>query len=164
MKNRYYNINNEYLIVEFKDNKYAVFSNDAKTIELLRDYVWHINSDGYSCNSVVKRFHQNYLNYGEGLVCDHINRLRYDNRQNNLRIITHRQNTRNKTKRQSNTSGKNGVCFKTSTQSWVATIRNNNNHQLYKSFSINHNGNAEAKQMAINQRLQWEHEFNYEGE
>ena len=40
MKNRYYNINNEYLVVEFLHDKHAVFSNDAKTRELLTNYVW----------------------------------------------------------------------------------------------------------------------------
>ena len=110
MKNRYYNINNEYLVVEFKNDKHMVFSNDMKTRELLSERVWCIDS-GYARNIGVGYFHQNYLDYEQGLVCDHKNLLRYDNRQTNLRVVTYQQNNRNRTKQTRNTSGKNGVCF-----------------------------------------------------
>jgi hypothetical protein len=164
MKNRYYNINNIMLVVEFKNNKYAVFSNDIRTRELLSERVWCINTYGYVFNCRVNCFHQNYLNYEQGLVCDHKNRCRYDNRQGNLRIITPRQNLRNITKQTNNTSGKNGVNFNIGNQAWCAFINNNNNVKLTKSFSINRYGDAEAKQMALDQRLAWEEEFEYDGE
>ena len=163
MKNRYYNINNIILVVEFKHDKYAVFSNDMKTRELLSDHVWYINK-GYVNNCTVGFFHQNYLNYEQGLVCDHKNRCRYDNRQENLRIITPQQNMRNKTKRTTNTSGKNGVKLNFRNQSWCAQIHNNEGERISKNFSINRYGDAEAKQMALNQRLAWEEEFEYDGE
>lgn len=165
MKNRYYNINNIFLVVEFKNEKYAVFSNDMKTIELLSNHIWYINSShGYVYNSTVKCFHQNYLNYEQGLVCDHKNRCRYDNRQGNLRIITYQQNSRNITKHIRNTSGKNGVSFDPSIQAWRARIYNNIGDKISKSFSINRYGEAESKQMALDQRLAWEEEFGYDGE
>jgi hypothetical protein len=164
MKNRYYNINNIMLIVEFKDNKYAVFSNDMKTRELLSERVWCIGPGGYIYHSTVRCFHQNYLNYEQGLVCDHKNRLKYDNRQGNLRVITQRQNMRNITKQTNNTSGKNGVNFNISNQSWRAEIRDNNGDKISKSFSINLYGDAEAKQMALDQRIAWEEEYEYDGE
>ena len=163
MKNRYYNINNIMLVVEFKDNKYAVFSNDMKTRELLSDHVWYIDK-GYVNNNTVKYFHQNYLNYEQGLVCDHKNRCKFDNRQGNLRVITQQQNMRNKTKGKNNTSGKNGVRFKVNSQSWHAFITNNEGVKIAKSFSINRYGEAEAKQMALDQRIAWEEEFGYDGE
>jgi hypothetical protein len=163
MKNRYYNINNIILVVEFKDNKYAVFSNDEKTRELLSERVWCINTDGYVFHSIVRCFHQNYLNYERALVCDHKNRCRYDNRQGNLRIITRQQNNRNTTKNKNNTSGKNGVRFHIGKQAWRASINNNEGEQIEKSFSINRYGDAEAKQMALDQRLAWEEEFEYDG-
>jgi hypothetical protein len=104
------------------------------------------------------------LNYEQGLVCDHKNRCKYDNRQGNLRVITHQQNNRNRTKRVTNTSGKNGVNFNIGNQSWCAEIRDNNGDKLRKSFSINRYGDAEAKQMAKDQRLAWEEEYEYDGE
>jgi hypothetical protein len=164
MKNRYYNINNIFLVVEFKNNKYAVFSNDIKTRELLSDRVWYIGPGGYVYNCTVKFFHQNFLNYEQGLVCDHQNRLIYDNRQGNLRVITYQQNMRNRTKNKNNTSGKNGVRFIDTQQSWRAYINNDNGDKISKTFSINRYGDAEAKQMALDQRLAWEEEFEYDGE
>ena len=164
MKNRYYNINNIMLVVEFKHDKYAVFSNDMKTRELLSERVWCIIAGGYVYHSTVGYFHQNYLNYEHGLVCDHQNRCRYDNRQGNLRIITQQQNNKNRTKRTTNTSGKNGVNFIDTMQAWRAIICNNEGDQITKSFSINRYGDAEAKQMALEQRIAWEDEFGYDGE
>ena len=163
MKNRYYNINNDYLVVEFLNDKHMVFSNDAKTRELLSNRVWCINS-GYAHNRGVGCFHQNYLNYEEGLVCDHKNMLKYDNRQTNLRIVTQQQNMRNKTKSKNNTSGENGVSFNNSEQAWVTQIHNNNNVQIKKRFSIRQHGQEEAKRLAIEQRHAWEIEFGYEGQ
>ena len=162
MKNRYYNINNEYLVVEFLHDKHAVFSNDAKTRELLTNYVWCIGH-GYTHNSSVKYWHQNYLNYEQGLVCDHKNLLRYDNRQTNLRVVTYRQNNRNKTKRKNNNSGKNGVYVNIGMQSWVAEI-NGDDGRKRKYFSIARYGAEEAKRLAIEQRRAWEIEFGYEGQ
>jgi hypothetical protein len=164
MKNRYYNINDEFLVVEFKHDRHIVFSNDMKSRELLSGYVWFIQTDGYACNNNVGLFHKNYLNYADELVADHINRLRYDNRFSNLRVVTVRQNCRNKTKRTTNTSGKNGVSFNPGMQAWVARIYNNNNEQIKKSFSVSRYGDEQAKRLAIEQRIAWQHEFNYEGE
>jgi hypothetical protein len=164
MKNRFYNINNIFLVVEFKHDKYAVVSNDQKTRDLLSERVWCIGPGGYMYNHTVGFFHQNYLNYEQGLVCDHQNRCKFDNRQGNLRIITQQQNMKNKTKRTTNTSGKNGVSFDNIRQQWCASIHNNEGDQIKKSFSINRYGDAEAKQMAVEQRIAWEEEFGYDGE
>jgi len=164
MKNRYYIINNIMLVVEFKHNKYAVFSNDMKTRELLSERVWCIIAGGYVFNCSVKYFHQNYLNYEQGLVCDHQNRCKFDNRQGNLRIITYQQNNRNKTKQTRNISGKNGVGFNNRMQAWRTEIYNNNGDRISKSFSINRYGDQEAKRLAIDQRKLWEREFGYDGE
>ncbi len=163
MKNRYYNINNEYLVVEFMHDRHAVFSNDMKTRELLSNYVWCIDH-GYPRNSGVGFFHQNYLNYEQGLVADHVNMIRYDNRQTNLRVVTIQQNNRNKTKQHNNTSGKNGVSFHNGKQAWIAIIRNNDNQKIHKNFPVKRHGAEEAKRLAIEQRLAWEREFNYTGE
>ena len=163
MKNRYYNINDEFLVVEFKDNNHMVFTNDAKTRELFSNRVWYIGFNEYANNRAVGYFHQNYLDYEQGLVCDHKNLLRYDNRQTNLRVVTYTQNSRNHTKRKDNTSGKNGVTFHIGMQSWVAEIYGNDGRKR-KSFSTTRYGAEEAKRLAIEQRLAWEIEFGYEGQ
>ena len=137
-----------------------VFSNDAKTRELLNNYVWCIDQ-GYPRNSGVGFFHQIYLNYEQGLVADHVNMIRYDNRQTNLRIVKQQQNMRNRTKSKNNTSGKQGIDFQARRQEWRARICNNDNHTIQKCFSIARYGAEEAKQMAIDQRKLWERQFHY---
>ena len=72
LKNRYYNINNDYLVVEFLHYKHMVFTNDAKTRELLTDYVWCIHGKGYTQNGSVGLFQgrvgvRNGLDYVTGL-------------------------------------------------------------------------------------------------
>jgi hypothetical protein len=43
-----------------------------------------------------------------GLVVDHINTKSFDNRLENLRVVTQKVNTQNKTKPKNNTSGNMG--------------------------------------------------------
>lgn len=162
LKNRYYNINNDFLVVEFLHDKHMVFSNDAKTRELLTNYVWCITTNGYTYNFNVKRFHQNYLDYEDGLVVDHKNRIKYDNRSSNLRIVTVQQNMRNRTKQSNNNSGKQGVSYYSNHQAWVAFIYDNN-QMIRKRFPLKLHGD-DAKRLAIEQRLAWEIEFGYEGQ
>ena len=165
MKNRYYNINNIMLVVEFKNNKYAVFSNDIRTRELLSERVWCIDH-GYARNGTVGYFQCNYLNYAEGLVADHINMLRYDNRAGNLRVVTHQMNMRNKTKPKNKTTPKQGVRYnnKGNFDYWVASISGIEGNYIQKHFSIKQLGYEQAKQQAIIWRLEKEREFGYTGE
>ncbi len=53
---------------------------------------------------------------------DHINHQRNDNRIVNLRSATHSENSKNKTKRKSNTSGTTGVFWDKSRSQWKAAI------------------------------------------
>lgn len=80
---------------------------------------WYVN-DGYVTKNVripgtrrtVRRsFHREVLGLstGDGLIVDHINRNRLDNRKSNLRLVTRRQNAINAGKKPSNTSGYKGV-------------------------------------------------------
>jgi hypothetical protein len=53
---------------------------------------------------------------------DHINRIRNDNRIDNLREVTNSENQQNVTPRKDNISGIKGVEFHTATQKWQARI------------------------------------------
>lgn len=59
----------------------------------------------------------------EGLTVDHINGNRSDNRLENLRVVTQKDNCRNCVKSKNNTSGVNGVYFRKDTGKWNASIR-----------------------------------------
>ena len=112
-----------------------------------------------------QRLHRILMNDPNGLLIDHINRKPYDNRLENLRIVTTRQNLRNCSISKNNTTGTTGVIKQG--KKWcynVARINDNNGNRLSKSFSIKKYGEEEAKRMAIEQRNLWKQELNYQGE
>jgi hypothetical protein len=116
----------------------------------------------------VKSWHQLCLNYQKGLVADHINKKRFDNRLENLRVVTPSQNCRNRSKFVTNTSGKQGVYNyinkKTKRSYWISRIVNDMGKTLNKCLSIQKLGTQEAKRQAIAWRLQKEQEYGYIGD
>ena len=107
----------------------------------------------------------------QGLLVDHKNRDRTDNRIKNLRLITKAENARNAKKYKSNKSGITGVYQKICvTQNigkennfWVATWRDLNGKPCSKSFNVNKYGNDLAKELAINYRKHMIEELNKQG-
>lgn len=61
----------------------------------------------------------------EGMEIDHINHVRYDDRIENLRLVTAVVNCQNKGKYISNTSGVTGVSWDRKNLKWFVTIRVN---------------------------------------
>lgn len=68
----------------------------------INDYIkakkekWFLNSNGYYRNTKSKTYlHQYILGKKDGLVCDHINRNKLDNRKSNLRFVTRTINNQN---------------------------------------------------------------------
>lgn len=95
---------------------------------------------------------QNYL-MGEKdshYVVDHINRDPFDNRRSNLRFVTHSQNTHNRDKLETNTSGVTGVFWSAYKQRWVASIEINSK-KITRTFL--------DKEQAIKKRLEFEKEY-----
>lgn len=65
------------------------------------------------------------IHYGEspdGFI-DHINGVKDDNRINNLRVVSQRENCRNATMQNNNKSGVNGVHWHKAAGKWTAQIR-----------------------------------------
>jgi len=168
-KNQYYYYEQAYYIVKLTRDKWMILEDCRKTRELLKKHCWHADR-GYAMTNVNKStscYHKLFLNYDEDLMADHINNKRFDNRLNNLRIVTPQENMKNKTKYSNNTSGKQGVYFNTDKkkglQYWVVQIYNNGK-KISKKFSIKKLGNDEAKRQAIAYRKQLELQFGYLGD
>lgn len=65
------------------------------------------------------------LGFPEGMDTDHINGDKLDNRQSNLRVCSHTENTRNRRKYDHNQSGHVGVHWQSKNKKWVAQIKVN---------------------------------------
>lgn len=69
-----------------------------------------------------KYIHRMIMSEPPGMVIDHIDGNKLDNRKENLRICTQQQNGWNRGKPSNNTSGFKGVCWHKQTQKWQAII------------------------------------------
>jgi hypothetical protein len=83
---------------------------DDEDFENLNKYSWNIHPQGYATR-FMKRMHRVIMNCPQGMVIDHINGDKLDNRKENLRICTQLENSRNKRSFPKNTSGYRGVSF-----------------------------------------------------
>jgi len=170
-KNQYYYYEQAYYIVKLSQNKWMVAEDCQKTRKLLRKHCWCVDKEGYArtnINKSMKRWHQLFFSYEIGLVADHINNKRFDNRHDNIRIATTNENSRNRTINSVNTSGKQGVSHWTESKSnlhyWRVQIQDNNHKNITKQFSIKKLGDAEAKKKAIECRKQLEIQYGYIGD
>jgi len=77
---------------------------------------------------------------------DHINRIRDDNRINNLREVTNSQNCQNTSLRADNTSGHKGVSWSKGHRKWQAQIKVNNVYLYLGRFDILDDAIAARKQ------------------
>ena len=164
-KNQFFWFRNQYLIVKLTQEKWCIVSCEERSIDLLNDNVFCYDR-GYARNSDNGDFHGMLMKPPQGLVVDHINIKSFDNRLENLRIVTQKINNQNRPIQKNNISGVNGVCKSKQGiyEYYQASITDNNDIKLHKSFSIAKLGDVEAKRQAIEQRLAWKIEFNYRGE
>lgn len=90
-------------------------------------YCWNLNANGYAAtgyNGKHTLFHNiAFPNRIKGIVIDHINGNRLDNRLKNLRLVNRQQNVMNSGMRSDNTSGHIGVSWSKSKKKWVAQIQ-----------------------------------------
>lgn len=103
---------------------------DVECMEYLLKYYWH-EKNGYARSSENKekvyahRLVANAGNYNVNNQVDHINGNTLDNRKQNLRIVSSRQNGLNSSIRIDNTSGVTGVCWDKRKQQWLARVFEN---------------------------------------
>lgn len=108
----------------FIGNTFFIF--DLEDFEIIKDYRWFY-SQGYPSswnkqNGKILRFHRFIMNCPDGMVVDHINHNKTDNRKTNLRICTSSENNKNIKIRTNNKSGYPGVSTNKSGKKWVARI------------------------------------------
>lgn len=132
---------------------------DLEDYDLIKDYCWYINTDGYVAtniwiNKTARGLYMHRLIIGcenSDIKVDHINHETYNNQKYNLRIATQSQNNMNSSLSKNNTSGVTGVYFDRKTNKWAAQITINN-----KTKSL---GFFEEFEKAVEARLQAEDKY-----
>lgn len=124
-------------------NKGEEFWFDKEDYDKIKDYCWHYNQWGHLISTEPNSNKRVFLHrkvmepIPEAMIVDHINHLagreqKYDNRKQNLRFVTQRENAVNSAIHSNNTSGVSGVTFNKKTQKWIARI----NSAPYKRISL----------------------------
>lgn len=138
------NKNNQLVIFTSKNEEIIV--SDENYMDLVK-YKWHINNRGYvygKVNNKLISMHKHVLNNNNpNLVVDHINGIKYDNRIENLRVVSKSTNNHNILKKQSTSSKYRGVCLEKKTGKFYACIYKNGK-QHYLGYFENEEKAAEA--------------------
>lgn len=110
----------------------------------------HGNHDGTVLGARVKAHRAAWaIFYGEwpSSDLDHINGNPTDNRMENLRLVTHRENMLNQKKRSTNTSGATGVYWYKKNQNWIVKI-GVKNKLLHVGYFDSYEDAVEARMLA----------------
>lgn len=109
---------NEFIIHLTKNMSCIV---DEEDFNILNKYKWYYQNRGYACNDKLGLLHRFIMQCPRGLVVDHINGDKLDNRKSNLRICTQRENTFN-SNGSNKTSKYKGVSWCSQKHKWKAQI------------------------------------------
>lgn len=132
MKNRF-EIHNDVVVIFLDKNNGNVLETiiSIESLEKAMEYPnkWTHNSGYVVGKTVINKERKNYNFHrwlmGEpvGKEIDHINKNKLDNRLENLRIVTHHQNSQNRSVQTNNTSGVRGVFWSELHKKWRTQIR-----------------------------------------
>jgi hypothetical protein len=99
--------------------------------DLISRYSWtackatngfYIQASASGCRPKMIRLHRLLMSPASGLDVDHIDGDPTNNKRENLRVCTHKENISNKRKSKSNKSGYKGVCWSARYKCWRAYI------------------------------------------
>ena len=100
----------------------------AGTLQPSGYYAFSLRADGrshtYYCHRVVWELHNRVLVPGE--LIDHVNRIRSDNRIENLRLADNSKNMQNRGKQSNNASGVKGLSYHKRDKVWQGFVTANN--------------------------------------
>ncbi len=120
------NISPKYCLLRLNKGEATLI--DPSDAEWLSKFTWHITDKGYARYTAPNGgvfMHKLILNTPKGMVSDHINGDRLDNRRCNLRIVTKHQNSQNRAANKPISSKYKGVGWKIDNNKWQARIRIN---------------------------------------
>ncbi len=123
---------------------------DIDDYELIKNYKWNIDKNGYVYARLEKDhtyLHRFVMNAKENEIVDHINHLTYDNRKSNLRIGLQTNNCMNASMRSNNISGFTGVWFNKERNVWMVEIKADKQKKYIGSFT-NFDDAVEARKKA----------------
>lgn len=119
-----YKIVSSYCVGIFDNGTEMLF--DICDLEMVSSHQWFLDSFGYPCSSIggksVRLHRVIHPEVPKGMVVDHINRNKLDNRRCNLRVVTQRENCHNSSLRSTNKSGVTGVFLDKRVGRWRAQI------------------------------------------
>jgi len=149
-----------YKEVMLKDDKFTMIENDNIELVIQNNLNLYVPKDRKTSyvnifsNKYTKRLHT--VLYPEFSEVDHIDRNGLNNLKYNVRDGGGRVNNSNKSKQTNNTSGTTGVRFEGGTKArWKASwVDKETGNRKSKSFSITKYGEEQAKQRAINCRIE----------
>ena len=106
-----------------------------------KDFCWYLTRAGYAATQIPGQrsntlFHvYAFPDCPDGLVRDHIDGNKLNNVRENMRFITQQNNTRNRTLRSKNKSGRIGVVWSKRDNKWRAKIKTDGKEIHLGSFS-----------------------------
>lgn len=117
----------DHVEVKLKNHEHSVLL-DLDDWEYFKNHSLIVGNEDYILyreNGKYRRIHRKIMGNPNGMVIDHINRNKSDNRKCNLRICTDAQNRRNTGISKNNTSGHKGVRRSSRSRgTWEAYISN----------------------------------------
>lgn len=120
----HYRVDNGYVSGIFENNRETKFS--TKDLLDISKHRWYIDAEGYATTTIEGknvRMHRFLITeVPDKMVIDHINRDKLDNRRENLRVVSQRENVWNASLRQNNKSGVAGVFYDKKAERWRAQI------------------------------------------
>ena len=143
--------------VGFAINTGTEFYFDWEDFNLIRDYCWYENVNKCGYHSLEARDYKNNgklirMHYLLGFKgCDHVDRNALNNRKNNLRPATARENARNSSISSRNTSGIIGVSYYKPGNKWRAYINDDDGNFISLGYYFDKNDAIKARLKAEKQ-------------